>query len=1023
MKGPIFKALKTNRTLFGKRRSAAQPAVWLAAALLLAASAPALERYVTPNGDGDYSGTNWANACSNLQQAVDACGGVASTNYLKYGVYSNAAQIVVTNHPGLTIRGGYIGSGFDTTNAPTVLTRNTNYTIRIFLCTNSTLTFDNLTVSNGFSGAHGGGLYLSNCVATLTNCVIKKNYIPAYSHGGGICASNGTLSIFNSYILENYSFAGVQYHCGAGIYASGVSLTLKDCAISSNSASSTGTDGGNIWTYGGGLCLSGGSALLDGCSFIANSCGGVYQGIYGGGIYATGVNPLTITSCVFAGNYVASSASYGYPGRGGVMYLTGATAGQILDCQFLNNTNAANNGEDLYVGSSAALTLRNTTIGRGSYRGITKDSSGTLALTNCLVYRELSHGIYVATGAVTIANSTLAGNYGWGLTNAAGAVTIQESIVWDNYLGDCAGTNVTASYSCFQESRSGVNNMTNDPLFIAGYYLATNGLPFQTNTSPCIDAGSNTALALGLNTRTTRTDGSNDVNLVDLGYHSTNGVPSAIISNLALYVDIVNGDDANNGWSAGAGNAKQHISAALSNVLDGATINVAAGNYTTNAGESFPLTLQTFNLTLRGTNRDTTIVNAGGTQRGLTASFAGHLRLEGLTFSNGYSAVGGGLYLANCLTTITNCAIRKNRGLTTAAGVGIYASAGALSIFNSEIAENQFSTSGQNLYGGGIYALNVALILKACAISTNWVSTSGDGVWNYGGGLYLSGGNALLDECSFVSNSLPSGGNVGNGGGGIYATNTSPLTITNCVFAGNYAHGGAYSPSGAGGVMCLTGAGVTLITDCWLLNNDRTLSADDIFLNSSSPTLIRNTVIGKGGLGRAIYKPGSGALNLANCLICAQTNDGVRVTNGTVNIVNCTIAGNQGWGVLNQGGIVTLRNAIIWGNSAGGLSGCAATYTDCQNPVAGAGNLSADPRFADATYCHERSRTAHYAGGYFSGGGWEKGTDHSPCIDAGDPADAWNSEPKPAGRRINQGAYGNTPTASQTRPNTVISVH
>jgi hypothetical protein len=39
---------------------------------------------------------------------------------------------------------------------------------------------------------------------------------------------------------------------------------------------------------------------------------------------------------------------------------------------------------------------------------------------------------------------------------------------------------------------------------------------------------------------------------------------------------------------------------------------------------------------------------------------------------------------------------------------------------------------------------------------------------------------------------------------------------------------------------------------------------------------------------------------------------------------------------------------------------------------------------------------------------------HSPCIDAGDPAAAFDQEPIPNGHRANMGTYGNTPEASKS---------
>jgi len=77
--------------------------------------------------------------------------------------------------------------------------------------------------------------------------------------------------------------------------------------------------------------------------------------------------------------------------------------------------------------------------------------------------------------------------------------------------------------------------------------------------------------------------------------------------------------------------------------------------------------------------------------------------------------------------------------------------------------------------------------------------------------------------------------------------------------------------------------------------------------------------------------------------------------------------------------------------------------------------ISADPLFADQTYFHEKSSEGFYANGFFSGGSWSIATEDSPAIDAGDRASTYANEPTPNGRRLNLGAYGNTPVASKTR--------
>lgn len=79
------------------------------------------------------------------------------------------------------------------------------------------------------------------------------------------------------------------------------------------------------------------------------------------------------------------------------------------------------------------------------------------------------------------------------------------------------------------------------------------------------------------------------------------------------------------------------------------------------------------------------------------------------------------------------------------------------------------------------------------------------------------------------------------------------------------------------------------------------------------------------------------------------------------------------------------------------------------------GCTNAAPLFADTVFYHLQSEMGNYAGGYFAGGAWSSSAASSPLIDQGDPLSPYSEEPQPNGRRINMGAYGNTPVASKTR--------
>jgi len=90
-----------------------------------------------------------------------------------------------------------------------------------------------------------------------------------------------------------------------------------------------------------------------------------------------------------------------------------------------------------------------------------------------------------------------------------------------------------------------------------------------------------------------------------------------------------------------------------------------------------------------------------------------------------------------------------------------------------------------------------------------------------------------------------------------------------------------------------------------------------------------------------------------------------------------------------------------------------------EESIAGAGNVVADPLFADAVAndYHLRSTAGRFDplanGGV---GAFVIDAEDSRAIDAGDPAADFSVEPFPNGGRANLGAYGNTAEASKSVP-------
>jgi len=104
---------------------------------------------------------------------------------------------------------------------------------------------------------------------------------------------------------------------------------------------------------------------------------------------------------------------------------------------------------------------------------------------------------------------------------------ITNCIVWGNEAEEdpeLSGGDATITYSCIRDwTGGGEGNISEEPMFVPGplgdYYLSCEAAGHGAANSPCIDAGSDTAEALGLDELTTRTDCRPDTGVVDMGYH------------------------------------------------------------------------------------------------------------------------------------------------------------------------------------------------------------------------------------------------------------------------------------------------------------------------------------------------------------------------------------------------------------------------------------------------------------------------------------------------------------------------
>lgn len=145
-------------------------------------------------------------------------------------------------------------------------------------------------------------------------------------------------------------------------------------------------------------------------------------------------------------------------------------------------------------------------------------------------------------------------------------------------------------------------------------------------------------------------------------------------------------------------------------------------------------------------------------------------------------------------------------------------------------------------------------------------------------------------------------------------------------------------------------------------------------------------------------------------------------------VVSNTIFNSGKDGIHNPQGqpLTSVRNNIIAGSGGYGITGNAkstfitAEYNNIYNNKSGHYNnctgkndIHVVPLFADPSggNFHLKSKAGRWNPKLKK---WVKDKVTSPCIDAGDPKVDCSKEPAPNGKRINMGAYGNTPHASKS---------
>ncbi len=411
----------------------------------------------------------------------------------------------------------------------------------VFCDANSEANFIDCDITN--NTARGG---MSGVGGTRPQGIVSADPVTAYripSYGGGVyCGANADINFVGCVISGNVApRPDATYHTdpylghGGGIaFEDTASIQLENCTISDNNSA-----------VGGGVFWSGGEPEVLNCDIMRNTA------YLGGGIYAM-ESAGQIRGCTLQNNFAGASTGDVdvVAGQGGGIF--GSSIDTVVsDCLLTNNNSSASGGGIHIYGAGDANTIIRNCLLTGNQTGrdgggISTNWGAVVSVENCTLYNNQ------ATGTFGVSGNT---GFGGGLYCSYGAQTnVKNSIFWDNnsvgLLGneiaegigfvDSGSTDeyycgtVSVSYSDIEGGQTGVlvsdgcpliwglGNRNVDPLFVnaggADFHLQqiTAG---QMVNSPCIDAGGDLAVLLGLFRYSTSTLGTSDTGIVDLGYH------------------------------------------------------------------------------------------------------------------------------------------------------------------------------------------------------------------------------------------------------------------------------------------------------------------------------------------------------------------------------------------------------------------------------------------------------------------------------------------------------------------------
>ena len=430
--------------------------------------------YVDAAAPAGGNGDGWSTAFADLQEALDAAAGDPDQIWVAAGIYYPSTEVegAGSRYRSFQLMNGVaVYGGFDATET-SLSQRDVQ---------------NNVTILSGDIGTASDD---------------SDNCYHVFHHPSG--TNLDTTAILDGFTITagNANVAGMPHDAGGGMRNESVNPTVRNCTFRGNSA---------IW--GGGMENFEASPVIVNCTFSENFAS------VGGGVNNFNSNML-LTGCTFRDN----SAT-----RGGGMYSRVNSSPTLTDCAFSGNS-ASMHGGGMYNLANSTPTLINCTFGgntANSYGGgMVNTQSSNPILTNCTFSENSADdggGMYNNENSSPILTNSIL----WGNSDSGGK---DESAQINTSVGTPA-----INYCCVQGLSGGLGGTGN----IGEYpeFVDANGLDDIVGTeddnlrlsesSPCIDAGDNTAVPVEVETdldgQARIIDGDcNDSEIVDMGAYEFN---------------------------------------------------------------------------------------------------------------------------------------------------------------------------------------------------------------------------------------------------------------------------------------------------------------------------------------------------------------------------------------------------------------------------------------------------------------------------------------------------------------------